>query len=933
MGPGPETHSRKGSIPALLKKAQKVPAAVLYPHIPATQTQPHISESTVRGRAKSVSPPRSVHNGKLQPARLQPPDVAPPAVPKVRSSSAQPPKARLVSKEAPRVTSNPADPRPPSASGDKNKRKSWLPGARSRAGSKDKIQEKGAGGAWILTPDGHSDYNTMGLENGDKVPELWNDNGTVYVYLYPKEAGRGPSFKVSDHIFASSQVLNELLLSEKVFGQGPRVGTFLAVGDAARRPSMPPDDDAGHLYLPFTEPSSDLLLTARNMFAFLTLQPLVGTKRHPTVFATLLQVADMLRNFGFTSMNGSSFGEQVEAAFDQVMEQFALADVRHSREKTIEALILSEQMRSWKLYNEAFAHAVGKYDDLVGLKSPLLGQISPGTLNRLERAHLDLENRQASLNNRLESFDFPSLFAGVASSTSIEEYKPVKFKEWRNSFNKMRSFVLSYYKDLFGNWPPKARSKKNQFSHSGLNRQCLKILYSDLCALYDLLVDRESITPRVIDQAFDDDTQKSVNPMIAALRQMLSEFDRSSPPILPPIPYDVPKLPTPLSIYENYNELTAKKQAKFDKSLQPNELQLLLIKSRNFDTDSLRMPFLDAFKEFELKEAKSIAPQDIADQRIGYWLFMYAVIQSLPMLVVDAPDLRHTEGVEYFLCEPPQGNMPWMVEDAGEVRKMWYQTAGQGIVQLSADVVMFSVEGIYMRSHCWLAAKEWEGQAQPGLALGGNGESVAGLGTGLGGVASPLEPPRAVFEDMDPGMRGGGRRGSASPGSAPGSRNASPARGRTTHAYRSSIALGLEPLPLGEEIPGGLPGAMNANGGSPRSSRVFSGGSVFSGYSGFSDPRPGSSGGTPTPQSQIGLRNNRSNGNLYAAAGGYGSVDNLALPQRPAHGRKLSHQGSLPREGSVASGSNASGVTGSTFDDILKSMDTGKKKKKGFFGS
>lgn len=100
--------------------------------------------------------------------------------------------------------------------------------------------------------------------------------------------------------------------------------------------------------------------------------------------------------------------------------------------------------------------------------------------------------------------------------------------------------------------------------------------------------------------------------------------------------------------------------------------------------------------------------QDLVDQRIGYWLFLYVVLQSLPILVVDAPGLNFTEGVEgveYFLCEPPMGNPPW-VEDR-QVRKMWYEITGGGgrVVELSADAVMFSVEATYHRSHCWLAAQ------------------------------------------------------------------------------------------------------------------------------------------------------------------------------------------------------------------------------------
>ncbi len=693
-------------------------------------------------------------------------------------------------------------------------------------------------------------------------------------------------------------------MSESVWG-GSR-SNHLTADDAARRPYPPTVPGEGRLYLPLAKANFESVVAARNLFALLTNQPLVGTKANPTIFAALLNVGTLLQQFGFSSYNGASFGEDVDAAFDLFMDQFAVADVRHSREKTIEGLVLAEHMKSWNLYNEAFTHAVGKYDDILHLDSPLFNNVSLNTRNRLERAHIDLVNKQSNVNMRLETFEFPSLFAGIASSTSQQEYRSVKFKEWRNSFAKMRTFVLGYYKDMFGNWPPKAKSKKNQFSRGGLNRQCLKMLYSDLCALYDLLVDRESITPRAIDQVFEDADSAPVNPSISALRKMLSEFDHSSPPVLPPIPFDVPKLPSMTAIHENYNELSAKKQAKFDKQLQSNELLLMLIKSRNIDTDALRLPFLVAFKEFELKEARNVHPQDLADHRIGYWLFLYVVIQSLPMLVVDAPGINWTDGVEYFLSQAPQGNPPWM-EDAGEVRKMWYQTAGQGIVELSADVVLFSVEGIYMRSHCWLAAKEWEAAlGQPGGA--GMPPPPPIMGTG----PSPLVPPRAVFEDMDPVSSMHSATPVSRPGSAPGSpqlrpgnRNGSPV-GRPGHAYRSSISIGLEPLPFEAGTP--LPG-----------SRVLSAGS-----------RPGSSSGTPGGRS-LGPRS-VSIGNLSQAASEQSHASSpSAQGAIPPVGRSSPTQAAGHRHGHAASGSLSATAGGSTFDDILKGMEKEKKKKRSFF--
>ena len=169
------------------------------------------------------------------------------------------------------------------------------------------------------------------------------------------------------------------------------------------------------IYLDIMQPNGPVdlerLIAVRNLFAFLTGQPLLGTKNHPTVFKTFLEVASLLRQFDFGSDDGSSYGEPVDLAFNSCLEQLGLADVRHSREKTIEALILGEQMKSWELYNEAFTHAVGKYEAIVDLRSPLFINVSSNTRSRLERAHLDLVRRQQNVNLRLESFEFPSLFA------------------------------------------------------------------------------------------------------------------------------------------------------------------------------------------------------------------------------------------------------------------------------------------------------------------------------------------------------------------------------------------------------------------------------------------------------------------------------------------------------------------------------------------
>jgi hypothetical protein len=454
----------------------------------------------------------------------------------------------------------------------------------------------------------------------------------------------------------------------------------------------------------------DRLVSVRNLFAFLMGRPLVATKNTPSVFSVLCVIANHLKELEFSNVDGSTYGEAVTTSLSYYIDNLGLKAVARSREKTLEGIVLGERLRCMELYNEAFTHAVGKYQAVHDMKSPVWDLITLNTRNRLERAFMDLSQRQQSVQLRLSDFEFPSLFAGFAASTSSAASKPVRFKAWKSSFLVLRRHILSYYKDLYGDWPPKAKSKKNNFSVSGLNRLVLKTLYADFCKLYDLLVDRESLTNRSMDvrEALPESESESESEQAAsALRTVESEYDHSSPPVQPPVPFDIPKVPTVATLDPRYNEYTPKaRQQAETRKLHTHESILILTKSHNLDSD-IPTPFLKAFRALEEKEAKGKTAQDLADQRYGYWLFVYVVLQALPMLVIDAPGLQHTDGVEYFLCQPPKGGAPW-TEDANVLRRAWYGVAGSsGVVELPSDVVDHGVEAIYRRSHCWVAAEKW----------------------------------------------------------------------------------------------------------------------------------------------------------------------------------------------------------------------------------
>ena len=526
----------------------------------------------------------------------------------------------------------------------------------------------------------------------------------------------------------------------------------------------------------------DIVVAVRNMFAFLEGEPLVATPRVKSVFSVLMHLADALRHYEFSNMDGSTFGEVAASSCTRYIDEFRLADVKGSREKTIEAIVLGERMRSWELYNEGFVHGCGKWDELVRLKSPKFALIGDVTRSRMERASLDLSIRLNTVQTRLTDFFFPSLFAGTANSTTSDESKTVRFKAWRNSFMSTRKYIMSLYKKRYGAWPPKARSKKNDFEESGLNRLLLQEVYQDFSDLYDMLVDRTALTTRSTDQDFEDPSAAFGDPgmpMPRALRKVLGEFDRSTPPVQPPIPFDVPSFPSLSSTRKGFDDLDMKRQIKEQKKrIKDNEIHQAFMQGYNKDAVKLT-PFLEAWLKYERKSAHGKSIDDIQDLRAGQWIFIYAVLQSLPLVVVDAPHIKCTHGVEYFLCEVPRGAVPWAREDTSR-KQGWYGVAGgSGVVNLPQDVVEHGVEGIYHRSHCWRVAEKWTGQ---------NGFDIPNAYSygdphfdEDGGLIDdePLPLPPGLHLDSRPGSRG--------------SSVSSAVDGRSG---RNSVQLGLEALPL-----------------------------------------------------------------------------------------------------------------------------------------
>ncbi|KAK3725365.1 hypothetical protein LTR37_000335 [Vermiconidia calcicola] len=663
---------------------------------------------------------------------------------------------------------------PTTAAKEQKKRKSWF------IGKKDKEEDRGPM-AWVAGHPQRMAYDASTLVNGLPMQEMWDDaDGNCFVYLFPRNSGKGPSLKVDSAIFASSPVLTKLAFGDLYSNNAIQSGgdrrqqmpldartQELSLNDPNTPPATPKrnagqldtmsstssresrghmsnlssdgSSSEAHLYIPIKmrgdgsiplqappprakdgsggrDPAMEdlqTLIDIRNFFAFLCGQSLIATERKSSFFHIFMTIAGILKAYEFSNLDGSTYGETASVSFDAYVEEVGLADVRSSREKTIEGIVLGERMKSVFLYNEAFTHAAGKHDELMKLNSPKFELISSVTKNRLIRAAMDLDKRTASVRLILTHFDFAALFTGImASRVSDERKEGVRFDAWKGAFLDFRKNLLGMYKSRYGAWPPKASSKKNDLETSGLNRLVLLDMYNDLSSLYDLLVDRNHLTTRTVDGIALDSGVKE-EPTVRALRAVLSEYDRSSPPVKPPVPFDLPKLPSLRSTRPDFGTDKKKDIKAIQKKLKDDEIAQIL--RRSWNDDAYVTPFVDMFREMEKKAAHGCTIAELVDLRIGQWIFAYVVLQALPMLACDAPGLKWTKGVEYFLCEPPRGGVPWSnpnaagagLANAGGGRTWFSVGEGGGVVSLPSDLVEHGVEGVYRRSHCWVMAEQW----------------------------------------------------------------------------------------------------------------------------------------------------------------------------------------------------------------------------------
>lgn len=520
------------------------------------------------------------------------------------------------------------------------------------------------------------------------------------------------------------------------------------------------------------------LIDARNLLAFLQRTPLVASKKKSLTFDILSRI--------FVQLNLSQADDSkislAEAHLQYYIDELNLDDVRKDDDAIVETLVLGEMWHSVRLYHEAFIHATGRWEVIEN--HPGLSMVSNTTRSRLDRAHINLHQiRLINIKSRIPSFDFPSVWVG--------DGRYPEYKGWRHAYERMRSLVMSHMKHVFGSWPPRpGRHGKGggTTETGGLNRIVLRRLYHDLCAVYDLIVDREWLHGERIHfegtQGGEDtggdqsaEAKEKNEHHRKTMRSIMGEFDKSSVPVHPEMPFDQPRLP-----YRLPSAARRKKVgflARFSKKFKAEEINEVLQNSYNADaqkqhSDShLVKTFIDMEREFGMNSTV----EELIGARRGAWIFMYCLLQSLVLVVVDGQGLRSGDGVEYFLCENVKGMSPW--EKGANKRQtrmsgMFVNGPGAGFYSTSGMSSAANldinpddeIEMTYRRSHCWIVAEEWrlvradsedyddDGEYGDDREFGGNGDDAALKAYVRGYLESPPDdrgPPS--FSEYIPGQQ------------------------------------------------------------------------------------------------------------------------------------------------------------------------------------
>lgn len=304
-------------------------------------------------------------------------------------------------------------------------------------------------------------------------------------------------------------------------------------------------------------------------------------------------------------------------------------------------------------------HCVGMFDRIETMSE--WQDISPVTRALVERANLECQVEVNDAEERLASFDFDSIWSPSPEDTDTG----------RGCYDRLRLLFVGFYTSERGMWPP-LRIQDGPW----LTRELLATLRTDFGALYEYLVDRQAISdvPQLSTSLHQDCKGISDKPDHIlepySMADILKSFDERNN--YPTIPHPYPLLP--ISIPSNTGT---------SDRLHTRKVGLAYSDSTNVYLlgDSMTNKLVDAYIRFEKIDQVTVVDPHTARQ--SRWILIYAILQTLASVNVDAPGLKWKEGVSYHLNAKSRRNPPWSSVDTPVVGSS------------------------HTQSYCWHAPKKW----------------------------------------------------------------------------------------------------------------------------------------------------------------------------------------------------------------------------------
>lgn len=505
-------------------------------------------------------------------------------------------------------------------------------------------------------------------------PELWDPNGDTLVFLNGTNI---PSFRLSSHMLQrlNSPYLNRLLhesfhKKNADFSQLPsqidqsyssRPGQSFTPPISTQNSSIPDGQVSYQLFLapaagqPGLTSTSEILqdqMTTRNVFALIYQASLVGFN----FYQALETLQGRLETWGGEDENA------VQRIIDWIVGK-SISDLRNRPDVAIGILVWSELNHvCWhEGWLEAYAHCAGMYERVS--QHPDFQFVSGFWRNKLDMSNLGVQGRVFQAQKRLGDFNFENMWPPKSSCPS------------KVSFDRFRKFLISYYQQEFGTWPPACQSGEELW----LTRLRVKHLQDDFAALYDYLVDRKVTWDGREDRSgrkwnLVRATDRKFNPDAGDLSftDLIVQFDNQNQ--IPHIPHPYPLVPASVHQKTSKDGLFKigkvsgksggnKNVSNFEEKMAVRKAGLDYVEATNANLlgSNASNRLVSAFADFE--KIDLVGEIDPFAARRGRWILLYGILQSLAAVSVDAPNLIYTQDVVYHLCAKYEGIPTWAEAD------------------------------------------------------------------------------------------------------------------------------------------------------------------------------------------------------------------------------------------------------------------------------